>query len=194
MLITDAVNPIKVCDLFINRTKTSNSLWGITWCDDIDNPIFTENNGRCYLIVVNKKIFKIGYSDCKGGIKSTINTYKNSGNSGRPSDRTHGIHRLIAEQLCLNNEVEIYFFANPMTTHDMTLIDGSVISVKESLSGKPLEIKNLEIFKKINGEYPVWNYKEANKPYPEYIQESRINLLNKKPLTLADIEKRLAES
>jgi len=191
MNINELTNPIKVCDLSLNENDNDRSLWNITWNRDVDNTILSQKNGRCYYIVVNGEIFKIGYSDCDGGIKSTIGSYRSSGNSGRPSDRTHGIHVLIAEQLLLGNKVEIYFHYNPLINVNLTLMDGSVVSIENSISGKILELKNMEIYKNKHNDFPVWNLQEAGKPWPTHIQESRNNLLSGNPLKLNEIKERL---
>lgn len=191
MNINELTNPIKVCDLSLNENDNDRALWNITWNRDVDNTILSQKNGRCYYIVVNDEIFKIGYSDCNGGIKSTIGSYRSSGNSGRPSDRTHGIHVLIAEQLLLGNKVEIYFHYNPLINVNLTLMDGSVVSIENSISGKILELKNIEIYKNKHNDFPVWNLQEAGKPWPTYIQESRNNLLSGNPLKLNEIKERL---
>lgn len=191
MNINELANPIKVCDLSLNENDNDRALWNITWNKDVDNTILSQKNGRCYYIVVNDEIFKIGYSDCNGGIKSTIGSYRSSGNSGRPSDRTHGIHVLIAEQLLLGNKVEIYFHCNPLINVNLTLMDGSVVSIENSISGKILELKNMEIYKNKHNDFPVWNLQEAGKPWPTYIQESRNNLLSGNPLKLNEIKERL---
>jgi hypothetical protein len=191
MNINELINPIKVCDLSLNDNENDRSLWNITWNRDVDNSILSQKNGRCYYIVVNDDIFKIGYSDCDGGIKSTINSYRSSGNSGRPSDRTHGIHVLIAEQLLLENKVEIYFHYNPLINVNLTLMDGSVIQIENSISGKILELKNMEIYKNKHNDFPIWNLQEAGKPWPTHIQESRNNLLSGNPLKLKEVKERL---
>ena len=191
MNINELTNPIKVCDLSLNENDNDRALWNITWNRDVNNTILSQKNGRCYYIVVNSEIFKIGYSDCNGGIKSTIGSYRSSGNSGRPSDRTHGIHVLIAEQLLLGNKVEIYFHYNPLINVNLTLMDGSVVSIENSISGKILELKNMEIYKNKHNDFPVWNLQEAGKPWPTHIQESRNNLLSGNPLKLNEIKERL---
>jgi len=191
MNINELTNLIKVCDLSLNENDNDRALWNITWNRDVDNTILSQKNGRCYYIVVNDEIFKIGYSDCDGGIKSTIGSYRSSGNSGRPSDRTHGIHVLIAEQLLLGNKVEIYFHYNPLINVNLTLMDGSVVSIENSISGKILELKNMEIYKNKHNDFPVWNLQEAGKPWPTHIQESRNNLLSGNPLKLNEIKERL---
>jgi len=191
MNINELTNPIKVCDISLNENDNDRSLWNIIWNRDVDNSILSQKNGRCYYIVVNQEIFKIGYSDCDGGIKSTINSYRSSGNSGRPSDRTHGIHVLIAEQLLLGNKVEIYFHYNPLINVNLTLMDGSIVSIDNSISGKILELKNMEIYKNKHNDFPIWNLQEAGKPWPTHIQESRNNLLSGNHLKLMGIKKRL---
>jgi hypothetical protein len=185
-------NPIKVCGLVINNIDTERSLWNINWCNNISKKILVQKNGRCYYIVVNDNIYKIGYSDCVGGIKSTITSYRSSGNSGRPSDRTHGIHILITEQLILGNKVEIYFNFNPLIDVDITLMDGSIVSESLSISGKILELKNIEIYKNIENEYPIWNLQESGKSWPIYIQESRKTLLLGNPVKLKEIKERIS--
>lgn len=192
MKISEVVNPIKVCDIKLNENSGDRRLWDILWSSEISDAILTQNNGRCYFIVVNDEIYKIGYSDCQGGIKSTFDTYKGSGNSGRPSDRTHGIHILIAEELIKGNKVEVYFTYNPTIEFELTLMDGTTEKVYESLSGKILETKNMQIYlKKEAGKHPIWNLQEAGRPWPTYIQESRMNLLNGTPATIEGLKSRV---
>ncbi len=191
MKIQELKDPIKVCDLILSDNPDDRALWTIVWNNNVDNSILTQNNGRCYYIVVNDEIFKIGYSDCDGGIKSTIGSYRTSGNSGRPSDRTHGIHVLITEQLILGNKVEIYFHYNPLMKIEIQLMDGTTTAIEQSISGKILEVKNIEIFKKKHNDFPVWNLQESGRPWPSHIQESRNNLIHGQSLKIEDIKKRL---
>lgn len=192
MKISEVVNKIKVCDIVLNETSSDRRLWDTVWFNECSNDILTQLNGRCYFIVVNGEIYKIGYSDCQGGIKSTIDTYKGSGNSGRPSDRTHGIHILIAEELIKGNKVEVYFTYNPSIDVELILMDGSKKIVSHSFSGKILETENMLIYLSKEGKHPIWNLQESGRPWPTYLQESRINLLNGKPATIEDMKKRLS--
>lgn len=191
MKISEVVNKIKVCDITLNTNESDRRLWDTVWSKDIQDKILTQNNGRCYFIVVNDEIYKIGYSDCQGGIKSTIDTYKGSGNSGRPSDRTHGIHILITEELVKGNKVEIYFTYNPSIDVEILLMDGSKKLVSHSFSGKILETENMLIYLNKEGKHPVWNLQEAGKPWPSYIQESRMSLLSGTPATIESIKNNL---
>ena len=191
MKITEILNPIRVCELILNKNENDRALWNIIWDSNVTNQILTQNNGRCYFIVVDGEIYKIGYSDCDGGVKSTISSYRSSGNSGRPSDRTHGIHVLITEQLLLGNSVEIYFHFNPLIKVDLVLMDGSISTIENSISGKILELKNMEVYKSKYNSYPIWNLQESGRPWPTHIQESRNNLLAGHPIKISDIKNRL---
>ena len=66
-----------------------------------------DNRGRVYILVVNGLIYKIGGSQSKGGIKNTIQSYVTC-MKGSPSDRTFNIHKLMRQELDLNNSVEVY--------------------------------------------------------------------------------------
>lgn len=191
MEICELKNPIKVCHFILNENENESPLWDIIWNNNIDERLLKLENGRCYYIVVDEEIFKIGYSDCTGGIKSTINAYRSSGNSGRPSDRTHGIHVLIAEKLLSGNKVEVYFHYNELVESKLSLMDGSTILVENSISGKILESKNIEIYKNRENKFPEWNLQESGRPWPTYIQESRKNLLSGRKAKLSEIKERL---
>lgn len=191
MRIKDITNKVKVCDLILNNNESDRRLWDVLWNKECSNKLLTQNNGRCYFITVNDEIVKIGYSDCQGGIRSTIEAYKSSGNSGRPSDRTHGIHVLIAEELLKGNEVSFYFTYNQKIDFELVLMNGNKKIISQSLSGKTLEVENMAIFIEQEGRYPIWNLQEAGLPWPSYIQESRNALLTGNPAKISDIEERI---
>ncbi len=191
MKIDEVVNKIKACDIVLTTNPRDRKLWNTVWNRECSNEILSQNNGRCYFIVVNQEIYKIGYSDCVGGIKATIDTYKNSGNSGRPSDRTHGIHILIAEELLKGSKIEVWFNYNPNLEFELQLMDGSKKIVTQSLSGKILETENMNIYLQKEGRHPNWNLQEAGRPWPTYLQESRNLLLSGSPATMDSIKLRL---
>ena len=68
MKINECIAAIKVCDIILNNDLKSRHLWNIKWSKNIDKKILKQNNGRCYFIVVNDNIYKIGYSDANGGV------------------------------------------------------------------------------------------------------------------------------
>jgi hypothetical protein len=191
MKISKFKNALKVCDIQLDGK--GKCLWSINWSNK-SKKYLTKEIGRCYFIVVNNDIVKIGFSDCKGGIKGTIDAgYKSAGNGGSPSIRTHGIHVLIAEELLKGNVVNFYCQYNNVIKVPVELGDGSIKIEKTSLSGKILEEGNRNIFKlKENNKLPIWNFQESYTPWPKYIQESLFELKSiKKSVTIEDINNRL---
>ncbi len=57
----------------------------------LSQKILSENVARVYLIVVDGEIKKIGGSGAIGGIKSTLEIYRDGGVKGRPSIRSFGV-------------------------------------------------------------------------------------------------------
>jgi hypothetical protein len=186
-------NIIKVCELEIYTGK-SKYLWSPIWNDTLSVDYLKKEIGRCYFIVVNDEIYKIGFSDCKKGIFGTINDgYKGAGNGGSPSIRTHGIHILIAEELLKGNKVEFYcqYIEEIQVEVELPLFDGSTKKVKTSLSGKVLEEANRELFVEVAGKFPIWNLQESSTKWPEYLQESLRELKSsKKSVTLNELRNR----
>ena len=56
------------------------------------------------------------------------------------------------------------------------------------ISGKILELKNIEIYKDIHGDYPMWNLQERNVSWPKFIQDSRKRLLEGQSMTIDTLE------
>lgn len=139
----------------------------VRWIETKD-PILKDNRGRVYLLVVNNIIFKIGGSQCKGGIKATIQAYTNC-MKGTPSDRSYIIHRLIRRELDLGNVVDIHMItAEPV----MTLVSGLFGNTMKLVSPfKEMEFNCLEDYYKITGTYPKWNFQESNNKYPSDLSE-----------------------
>ena len=182
---------LKACSCHIINHK--NRLWDINW-NTLKNvtSLLKNESGRCYIITSNDEICKIGYSDCKGGIKQTIKSYRDQGNSGSPSDRTHGIHIYIAEELLKGNRVEFYFCLLEPIHQEIILMNGSKTKLLTSISGKFLEEKNKELFKNIEGKYPKWNLQENNDCWPTYVTEG-VSRLKEQSLsvTIQEIRERL---
>lgn len=133
-----------------------------------DKVIQKKENGRIYFIVVNRQIYKIGSSECKGGIKNTFGFYE-GGLGGSPSIRTFGIHLLIQKQLNLGRKIKIYaLFIEPIKV----IISGLLSSVEKITYPQIKEMEDLcrEDYKKVYGRYPIWNFQENVQEWPEDIK------------------------
>jgi hypothetical protein len=152
----------------INKTAdcTTKGKWKLDYkCDKI---IQKKENGRIYFILVNNEIYKIGSSECKGGIKNTFSFYE-GGLGGSPSIRTFGIHLLIQKQLNLGRKIRIYaLFIEPIKV----IISGLLSSVEKVTYPQIKEMEDLcrEDYKKVYGRYPIWNFQENVQEWPEDIK------------------------
>lgn len=70
--------------------------------------ILTENVARAYLIVVDGEIKKIGGSQAAGGIKNTLEIYRDGGIKGRPSIRSFGIWYFLYSTILQGKKIEFY--------------------------------------------------------------------------------------
>ncbi len=107
MHISEVKTAFKIADVEYVKDRTKLNFNYLKDLKDENNQslsqnILTQNVARVYLIVVNGEIKKIGGSQADGGIKSTLNIYKDGGVKGRPSIRnfwrvvfslSHNTHR-----------------------------------------------------------------------------------------------------
>jgi hypothetical protein len=157
----DKINIKNITDLIyigdiVEKNTNSKNKWKLEY--KCNKNIQTKENGRIYLIIVDGDIYKIGASECKGGIKNTFNFYE-GGLGGSPSIRTYGIHLLIQEQLNLGKKIQIYvLFIEPIKV----IIKGLKSSIEKITYPQIKEMEDLcrEDYKKIYGRYPKWNFQE----------------------------------
>jgi hypothetical protein len=158
-------NLIYIGDI-IEKNTNSKGKWKLDY--KCDKNVQKKENGRIYLIVIDGIIYKIGSSECKGGIKNTFGFYE-GGLGGSPSIRTFGIHLLIQEQLNLGKKIQIYvLFIEPIKV----VITGLSSSIEKITYPQIKEMEDLcrEDYKKIYGKYPMWNFQENVEEWPEHIK------------------------
>ena len=127
-----------------------------------------KENGRIYFIVIDEEVYKIGSSECKGGIKTTFAFYE-GGLGGSPSIRTFGIHLLLQENLTLGKTIKIYaLFIEPIKI----TLHGLFTSIEKITYPQIKELEDLcrEDYKKIYGTYPKWNFQENVEEWPQHIK------------------------
>jgi hypothetical protein len=117
-------------------------------------------------------IKKIGGSEDKGGIVSTINAYINS-NKGNPSISRFGIRYHLINELDCNNKVEFYciFIKVKSISLPIKYFNGICEDTKVDISFKSIEKSYVIKFTDIFGEMPKWNYQERGDKWPDYIKE-----------------------
>ncbi len=189
MNIKEVKTAFKIADVILNKKHSKNHI-KFNYLKEIkdeegkklDRAILRKRTGFVYLIVINKKIKKIGGSQGKGGIISTMNFYEGAMQGG-PSIRSYGVHLLIEKELEKLKKVEVYvIISKEVKTEIKGLFSthkGSIVAFKE------MEEKCNEDYKKITGEYPEWHFQSRGRGkgyrWPEWVRKSytRYRLENK---------------
>lgn len=127
------------------------------------------NQPRVYLITVDGTIYKIGGSESRGGIRSTISLYL-GGRSGSPGPSRFVTYGLIARELERGRKVELYMISSPgVKMRVCGLFDCD--AEEEVYPFRAMERRCLEDYKALTGGFPPWNFKEHNSSYPEDLYE-----------------------
>jgi len=146
----------------------------------IDNKVLKDNSGRIYLIISDGIIMKIGGSQSKGGIKSTLSFYQ-GGMQGGPSIRTYGIHILLKEELEKDKKVEIYMITSQRARMK---VKGLFSEEEMEVSAfKDMEDKCKKDYVEREGTYPPWNFQEKGEPWRQDILQG-LNLHDSKRKSL----------
>lgn len=175
MNITNVKTAVKVATI-VKDDSNPKKLWNIHW-DMTDKKILKDEAGRVYLLVVDGEIYKIGGSNCKGGIQKTISVYRDLALIGSPSVRTYGIHVLIKEQLDLGKNVEFYLISSDKVTAPVKGLFGFDIKEDVSIDYREIEYKCKEDYIRLEGNHPIWNFQERHESWPTYLTEG-CNKLN----------------
>lgn len=184
MNIKDVKTCFKVADVVLDKQHKQNHI-KMNFLTEIADEngqqlkknILTNNAGRVYIIVVDGIIKKIGGSQSKGGIKATLSFYQ-SAMQGGPSLRSYGIHLLIKEALENEKRVEIYMIISQSVKAPVKGLF-SIEKMKTNVF-KEMENKCKEDYKKIEGDFPEWNYQERAFPWPKKIHESYVKFLTER--------------
>jgi hypothetical protein len=181
MNINQVKTSFKVADI-VSRDDGSKNKIKMYWYEEknghnIPLSVLKDESGRVYLLTIDDEIYKIGGSQCKGGIKGTWGPYC-GGMGGSPSVRTYGIPILIREKLDKGSKVELYMIPSEKVVAPVKGLFGEE-DRQVGIDFKAIEDKCKEDYKSITGDYPKWNFQERHQPWPRYIQEG-CNKLNEK--------------
>ena len=166
MNINQVKTAVKVGEIILREDDSPNLIkpkWLNPKCPSLKDSI-----GRVYLLVINGKIFKIGGSACKGGIKKTISGYTDCMKGG-PSDRSYILHYLIYRELKKSNIVEVFMITSPKVIQPVTGLFG--IENKEVSAFREMELLCVTQHYQIDNRFPVWNFQESNTEYPLDLSE-----------------------
>ncbi|AGT73748.1 GIY-YIG nuclease family protein [Helicobacter pylori] len=138
----------------------------------LPNSILTQNVARVYLIVVNGEIKKIGGSQADGGIKSTLNIYRDGGVKGRPSIRSFGVWYFLYHTILTGAKIEFYMIYQPNFETQVKGLFGFHAIKDASVSYKLLEQACLMDYRNSSDDaLPEWNVQEQGKDWPNDIKD-----------------------
>lgn len=156
-------------ELLKNFTKIGKAIYKsdqkfeIEYC--VERSILNNKLGRVYIITSDNEVKKIGGSADKGGIRSTLSAYQNGLHiSNSSSDRSIGICMLIIDELKKGKEVLFYVMFSDSTTQNVRgLFSTEIVMINHF---KETELLCLKDYLKVFQQYPLWNFKEANREIP----------------------------
>jgi len=178
MKISEVKTAFKIADVaFVEGSTKLNFNYLKHLKDENNKPlpqsILTQNLARVYLIVVNGEIKKIGGSQAEGGIKSTLEIYKDGGVKGRPSIRSFGVWYFLYYTILEGKKIEFYMIYEENFAKEIKGLFGKKRIENAFVSYKLIEQCCIEDYLETeNGAFPEWNVQEQGKDWP-------INIKNK---------------
>jgi len=145
--------------------KCNNDKLGITYScyKDIRKSPF----GRIYIIATDSHIVKIGGSQDKGGIESTINAYLRGDIGQSESMRNYAICKYMKKMIASGSSVEIWFLPLPIVEVNVPKFDGTKTRKRVSVDFHAIEKAFVEDYYNYNNRYPLLNIQESRKTWKE---------------------------
>ena len=139
--------------------------------------ILTQNVARVYLIVVDGEIKKIGGSQAVGGIKNTLEIYKDGGVKGRPSIRSFGVWYFLYHTILSGAKIEFYMIYQENFEKEIKGLFGLKNVKNAYISYKLIEeccVADYLVCE--NGKHPDWNVQEQGKDWPLEIKNEHAEI------------------
>lgn len=139
--------------------------------------ILTQNVARVYLIVVDGVIKKIGGSQAVGGIKNTLEIYKDGGVKGRPSIRSFGVWYFLYHTILSGAKIEFYMIYQENFEKEIKGLFGLKNVKNAYISYKLIEECCVADYLACeNGKHPDWNVQEQGKDWPLEIKNKHAEI------------------
>ena len=177
MKISEVKTAFKIADVeYVKDSTKLNFNYLKDLKDENGNPlpqkILSENVARVYLIVVDGEIKKIGGSQAVGGIKNTLEIYRDGGVKGRPSIRSVGVWYFLYHTILEGRKIEFYMIYQENFEKEVKGLFGLKKIKNASISYKFIEQCCVEDYLDFeNGKYPDWNAQEQGMDWPREIKD-----------------------
>jgi hypothetical protein len=185
MKISQVKTAFKIADVeFVNGTTKLNFNYLDELKDENGKPlpqsVLTDNLARVYIIVVNGEIKKIGGSQAKGGMKSTLEIYRDGGVSGRPSIRSFGIWYFLYHTILQGHRIEVYMIFQENFESEIKGLFGKKKVKDAYISYKLIEHCCLDDYRaRENSALPDWNVQEQGGDWSDDVKRKHANITQK---------------
>ena len=126
-----------------------------------------QNVARVYLIVVDGEIKKIGGSQALGGMKNTLEIYRDGGVNGCLSIRSFGVWYFLYHTILSGAKIEFYMIYQENFTKEIKGLFALKTVQNAYISYKLIEECCVEDYLACeNGKHPEWNVQEQGKDWP----------------------------
>lgn len=182
MNISEVKTAFKIADVeFVeNSTKLNFNYLKVITDENgavLPKDILTKNYSRVYIIVVDGVIKKIGASQDKGGMKGTLNIYKDGGVKGRPSIRSFGIWYFLYHSILQGSKIEFFMIYHDDFSYSVKGLFGFHNIGNANISCKLIEeCCILDYLAKENNKFPDWNVQEQGKDWSDDIKKEHSNI------------------
>jgi len=141
----------------------------VDYADNLPQGLVTRHLSIVYFICVKEKIYKIGQTSGKSGIKGCLGFYCNAGQDD-PGPNRFTINALIREEMKNGNRVSVHIkYIDPVPVRIPGITREHSIAVP--VSAKCLEEAHLTEYREMVDTLPPWNFQESGRPVPAYINE-----------------------
>jgi hypothetical protein len=134
------------------------------------------NYARVYLIVVNGIIKKIGSSQSNGGIRSTLNIYRDGGVAGRPSIRSYGVWYFLYSEAIKGSKIEFYLIYHSPFSYKVKGLFGLHEVPEAFIHCKLIEQCCIADYLSVENAHPDWNLQEQGADWPQEVKEEHAQL------------------
>lgn len=122
------------------------------------------------------RLKKIGGSGAAGGIKSTLEIYRDGGVKGRPSIRSFGVWYFLYHTILQGKKIEFYMIYQENFEKEVKGLFGLKKVKNVSISYKFIEQCCVEDYLSIENEHPEWNVQEQGADWPLEIKNQHAEL------------------
>jgi len=142
----------------------------ITFDDNFPQQLQNKFLSIVYLFKVDGKIYKIGQTSGKGGIRSCLGFYLNAGLDD-PGQNRFAINFLIRQEIEQNKKIEVFMIYEEPIKSIVKGLYGKYESYVVP-SAKQLEENCIKDYKNLYGKFPRWNFQERSVTYPSEIHKA----------------------